>query len=117
MQSWYSLSSVVILTTLLTTTWILPLLNLHIALNKETSLQERAQSIVDAGRLDSSHTLALLRAINLPGIKVDDAWSEINGDYVIYSLRYSHRGLFSNIFLSREDLEQDKTISLLVDLI
>lgn len=117
MHSWFSLASVLTIGALLTTTWILPLLNLHIALSKETSLQERAQVIVDANRLHRADTVAALRSIDLPGINIKGVAEEMRGDYVIYQLSFSHSGLFTNPFLSREDLEQEKAISLLSDLI
>lgn len=117
MHSLPSLAFVALLGLTLTVTWILPLVNLHLALNQEKFLQETAQGLIDSNRLTRTDTVASLEQISIPGIQVNGVQALEQGDYVIYQLDFNHTGLFANEFLSRDSLERHKTISILSDLI
>jgi hypothetical protein len=115
MQSLASLVFLVLTTMMLMVQWILPMLNLHIALSQETLLSERAQRIVDAGRLSAANTASDLQELIINGININQVSQELRGDYIIYQLQFSHRGLFTNKFLSKTDLEKPKLITLISD--
>mgnify|MGYP005636163163 CR=1 FL=1 len=117
MQSLPSLAFVALLGLSLSVTWILPLINLHLALNQEKLLQETAQGLIDSNRLTRTNTSSALAGIVIPGIQLSDVKALEQGDYVIYQLDFNHTGLFANEFLQRDSLERQKTISILSDLI
>jgi hypothetical protein len=91
------------------------MLNLHIALNQESLLSEKAQMIVDASRLNTSQALSDLRSLAVNGIHIDQVAQELRDDYIIYQIQFSHRGLFTNQFLHKDDLEKPRFISLVSD--
>ena len=115
MQTLPSLIFLALTTILLMVQWILPMLNLHIALSQENLLAERAQAIVDAGRFNSSKALNDLQSLVINGINISQVSEENQGDYIIYQINFSHKGLFTNKFLKREQLETPKTLTLLSD--
>ncbi len=102
-------------TILLMVQWVLPMLNLHIALNQENLLIERAQKIVDAERLNPSNILNGLQDLAINGIKINQISEENQGDYIIYQINFNHTGLFANKFLKQEQLGRSKTLTLISD--
>lgn len=115
MQSLPSLVFLASTILLLIVQWILPMLNLHIALNQETLLNEKAQVIVDESRLNTSQAMSDLQSLVVSGIHIDQVVQELRDDYIIYQIQFSHRGLFMNQFLTKVDLEKPKLISLISD--
>lgn len=115
MQSLSSLVFLAITIVVLMVQWILPMLNLHIALSQEALLSERAQMIVDTGRLSPSNTLSGLEDLIINGLNINQVTQELRDDYILYQIQFSHRGLFTNQFLHKEDLEKAKTLTLIND--
>ena len=115
MQTLPALIFLAFTTILLMAQWILPMLNLHLALNQENLLTERAQKIVDASRLNPGNALNGLQNLVINGININQVSEENQGDYIIYQIHFNHRGLFTNKFLEQEQLERSKTLSLLSD--
>lgn len=115
MQALPSLIFLAFTTILLIVQWILPMLNLHLALNQENLLLERAQKIVDVSRSNSSKVLNDLENLAINGVNINQVSKENQGDYIIYQIKFNHKGLFANRFLRKEQLEQSKTVTLITD--
>lgn len=112
-----SLISLVLTVILLSSSLILPALNLHIALNRENILLEKAQFIVDQNRLQPDLALNILNKLNVNGLRISQISSFIQGDYIIYQISFNHTSLFANKFLPRVNLEQNKTLTVISDLV
>ncbi len=115
MQTLPSLIFLAFTTILLIVQWVLPMLNLHLALNQENLLLERAQKIVDVSRSNPSKVLNDLEDLTIGGININQVLGENQGDYIIYQIKFNHKGLFANRFLGQEQLEQSKTVTLIAD--
>ncbi len=115
MQALVSLSSLILTIIILMVQWLLPMLNLHIALNRENLLLENSQALIDAQRLDSNNTIAKLETLNLNGLKINKVTQDSQGDYIIYRINFNHKNLFANRFLQASDLSKPKTLTLLAD--
>lgn len=115
MQSLSSLVFLAITIIVLMVQWILPMLNLHLALNQEALLDKKAGAIVDAARVNPGNVLNDLQRLIISGIEIKQVSEETRGDYILYKIQFKHNGLFANQFLQKSDLEESKVITLISD--
>ncbi len=95
--------------------FILPTINLHLILNRELSLQQQAQNILDKSRSRSVSVTQSLMDLDIDGVEIEDIRMEDIADYTVYSIYFHHKGLFFNNHLKHSELYQQKKIAVVID--
>lgn len=101
---------------LLLVNFVLPMVNLHLILNRELNLKHQAQLIIDNARYAETDMLQMLTDITVPGIEILEILpKDFAKDYVQYQIQFQHNSLFKNSWLKAEDLYKPRFLSLIID--